>query len=202
VYVLAAVMDAVDAGYRVVLAEDALCSVSDEAHGAMLRLLAGRSGSSHCHCLIARGDFETILRPMLLVIGRHGNERRCDVLIARFSDCRAADRHAKPDSRTDRAAAAGESETSDPQTDRRRRVVEHMRSAEHRKAHGGIAAAIRTNQGDSRCGLKTTDQDMDGMVTGVVVSDGAVRSWQPRASACRESTDSDQYKECTAHRGM
>jgi nicotinamidase-related amidase len=37
VCVLAAVMDAVDAGYRVVLAEDALCSVSDESHDAMLR---------------------------------------------------------------------------------------------------------------------------------------------------------------------
>jgi nicotinamidase-related amidase len=37
VCVLAAVMDAVDAGYRVVLAEDAMCSVSDESHDAMLR---------------------------------------------------------------------------------------------------------------------------------------------------------------------
>jgi len=37
VCVLAAVMDAVDAGYRVVLAADALCSVSDESHDAMLR---------------------------------------------------------------------------------------------------------------------------------------------------------------------
>jgi len=37
VCVLAAVMDAVDAGYRVILAEDALCSVSDESHDAMLR---------------------------------------------------------------------------------------------------------------------------------------------------------------------
>ena len=35
--VLAAVMDAVDAGFRVVLAADALCSVSDESHDAMLR---------------------------------------------------------------------------------------------------------------------------------------------------------------------
>ena len=34
VCVLAAVMDAVDAGYRVILAADALCSVSDESHDA------------------------------------------------------------------------------------------------------------------------------------------------------------------------
>jgi nicotinamidase-related amidase len=42
--VLAAVMDAVDLGYRVVLAEDALCSVSDESHDAMLRHFGERFG--------------------------------------------------------------------------------------------------------------------------------------------------------------
>jgi len=42
VCVLAAVMDAVDAGYRVILAEDALCSVSDESHDAMLRHFGSR----------------------------------------------------------------------------------------------------------------------------------------------------------------
>jgi nicotinamidase-related amidase len=42
VCVLAAVMDAVDAGYRVVLAEDALCSASDESHDAMLRHFGAR----------------------------------------------------------------------------------------------------------------------------------------------------------------
>jgi nicotinamidase-related amidase len=42
VCVLAAVMDAVDAGYRVILAEDALCSVSDESHDAMLRQFGAR----------------------------------------------------------------------------------------------------------------------------------------------------------------
>jgi nicotinamidase-related amidase len=40
--VLAAVMDAVDVGYRVILAEDALCSVSDESHDAMLRHFGAR----------------------------------------------------------------------------------------------------------------------------------------------------------------
>ena len=40
--VLAAVMDAVDAGYWVILAEDALCSVSDESHDAMLRHFGSR----------------------------------------------------------------------------------------------------------------------------------------------------------------
>ena len=39
VCVLATVMVAVDAGYRVILAKDALCSVSDESHDAMLRPL-------------------------------------------------------------------------------------------------------------------------------------------------------------------
>jgi nicotinamidase-related amidase len=39
---LAAVKDAVDAGYRVILAEDALYSVSDESHDAMLRHFASR----------------------------------------------------------------------------------------------------------------------------------------------------------------
>ena len=42
VCVLAAVMDAVDAGYRVVLAADALCSVSDAFHDAMLRHFESR----------------------------------------------------------------------------------------------------------------------------------------------------------------
>ena len=42
VCVLATVMDAVDAGYRVVLASDALCSVADETHDAVIRLFASR----------------------------------------------------------------------------------------------------------------------------------------------------------------
>ena len=42
VCVLAAVMDAVDAGYRVILAGDALCSASDESHDAMLRHFGAR----------------------------------------------------------------------------------------------------------------------------------------------------------------
>jgi nicotinamidase-related amidase len=42
VCVLGTVMDAVDAGYRVVLAKDALCSVSDESHDAMLRHFGSR----------------------------------------------------------------------------------------------------------------------------------------------------------------
>jgi nicotinamidase-related amidase len=44
VCVLAAVMDAVDCGYRTILTEDALCSVSDESHDAMLRHFASRFG--------------------------------------------------------------------------------------------------------------------------------------------------------------
>jgi nicotinamidase-related amidase len=44
VCVLAAVMDAVDWGYRTILVEDALCSVSDESHDAMLRHFASRFG--------------------------------------------------------------------------------------------------------------------------------------------------------------
>jgi low affinity Fe/Cu permease/nicotinamidase-related amidase len=42
VCVLAAVMDAVDASFRVVLAADALCSVSDESHDAVLRHFGSR----------------------------------------------------------------------------------------------------------------------------------------------------------------
>jgi nicotinamidase-related amidase len=42
VCVLACVMDAVDAGYRVVLAEDALCSASDESHDALLKHFSAR----------------------------------------------------------------------------------------------------------------------------------------------------------------
>jgi nicotinamidase-related amidase len=39
---LGTVMDAIDAGYRVILAADALCSVSDESHDAMLRHFGSR----------------------------------------------------------------------------------------------------------------------------------------------------------------
>jgi nicotinamidase-related amidase len=42
VCVLAAVLDAVDLGYRVVVASDALCSVSDEAHENLLQLFSNR----------------------------------------------------------------------------------------------------------------------------------------------------------------
>ena len=44
VCVLAAVLDAVDRGYRVVVAVDALCSVSDEAHDSLLALFGKRFG--------------------------------------------------------------------------------------------------------------------------------------------------------------
>ena len=42
VCVLAAVLDAVDFGYRVVLATDALCSSSDATHDALLSLYRNR----------------------------------------------------------------------------------------------------------------------------------------------------------------
>ena len=44
VCVLAAVLDAVDLGYRVVLATDALCSSSDATHDALLTLYRNRFG--------------------------------------------------------------------------------------------------------------------------------------------------------------
>jgi nicotinamidase-related amidase len=40
--VLAAVLDAVDLGYRVVLATDALCSSTDATHDALLALYRNR----------------------------------------------------------------------------------------------------------------------------------------------------------------
>lgn len=40
--VLAAVLDAVDLGYRVILPEDAICSSSDEMHDALLKLYRKR----------------------------------------------------------------------------------------------------------------------------------------------------------------
>ena len=42
--VLAAVLDAVDHGYRVVLATDAICSASDETHDALMTLYQRRFG--------------------------------------------------------------------------------------------------------------------------------------------------------------
>jgi nicotinamidase-related amidase len=44
VCVLAAVLGAVDLGYRVIVASDALCSVSDETHDALLLLYRARFG--------------------------------------------------------------------------------------------------------------------------------------------------------------
>lgn len=43
--VLATVLGAVDLGYRVVIATDALCSSSDETHDALLTLYRGRYGA-------------------------------------------------------------------------------------------------------------------------------------------------------------
>ncbi len=54
--VLAAVLDAVDLGLRVVLPTDALCSASDEKHDAMLRLYRDRFSIQ-----IETTDTETIL---------------------------------------------------------------------------------------------------------------------------------------------
>jgi nicotinamidase-related amidase len=56
VCVLAAVLDAVDFGYRVVLATDALCSSSDETHDALLTLYHRRFGQQ-----IETASSETIL---------------------------------------------------------------------------------------------------------------------------------------------
>lgn len=56
VCVLAAVLDAVDRGYRVVLATDALCSSSDEAHDALLMLYRRRFGQQ-----VETATSETIL---------------------------------------------------------------------------------------------------------------------------------------------
>lgn len=42
-----------------------------------------------------------------------------------------------------------------------------MRLTDDREADGRIAAAIRTDQGDTRCGLKCTNHDMNGVVMGV-----------------------------------
>jgi nicotinamidase-related amidase len=55
--VLAAVLDAVDLGFRVVLPEDALCSSSDEMHDAVLRLYRNRFS-----CQIETTDTESVLR--------------------------------------------------------------------------------------------------------------------------------------------
>jgi len=52
----AAVLDAVDFGYRVVLATDALCSSSDETHDALLTLYHRRFGQQ-----IETASSETIL---------------------------------------------------------------------------------------------------------------------------------------------
>lgn len=56
VCVLATIMDAVDLGYRVVIARDAVCSVSDETHDALLALYHDRFGQQ-----IEAADVATVL---------------------------------------------------------------------------------------------------------------------------------------------
>ena len=56
VCVLATVLSAVDLGYRVIVASDALCSVSDETHDALLTLYSTRFGQQ-----IEVADVDTIL---------------------------------------------------------------------------------------------------------------------------------------------
>jgi nicotinamidase-related amidase len=56
VCVLATVLDAVDKGYRVILARDAVCSSSDEGHDALLKVYHGRYSQQ-----IETADAEEIL---------------------------------------------------------------------------------------------------------------------------------------------
>ncbi|MBN8905714.1 MAG: cysteine hydrolase, partial [Rhodospirillales bacterium] len=56
VCVLATVLGAVDLGYRVVLTRNAICSVSDETHDALLTLYRNRFGQQ-----IEVADIDTIL---------------------------------------------------------------------------------------------------------------------------------------------
>jgi hypothetical protein len=63
----------------------------------------------------------------------------------------------KPILESNRAIAAGGAQSPNPEANRRRRAVEHMRAAEHLKADGRIATAMRTNQGDIRCRLKPAE---------------------------------------------
>jgi nicotinamidase-related amidase len=58
--VLATVLDAVDLGYRTVIARDALCSSSDAAHDALLTLYHHRFSQQ-----IEAAHSETILAPWL-----------------------------------------------------------------------------------------------------------------------------------------
>ena len=53
--VLAAVMDAVDYGFRVVLATDAICSSSDRTHDALMTLYCNRF-SEQIETVDQRGD--------------------------------------------------------------------------------------------------------------------------------------------------
>lgn len=57
VCVLAAVLGAVDRGYRVVIPTDALCSSSDQMHDALIKLYHDRYGQQ-----IETAKAETILR--------------------------------------------------------------------------------------------------------------------------------------------
>ena len=56
VCVLSTVLGAVDLGYRVIIASDALCSVSDESHDALLTLYRNRFGQQ-----IEAADVDTII---------------------------------------------------------------------------------------------------------------------------------------------
>ena len=56
VCVLATVLDAVDRGYRVIVARDAVCSSSDEGHDMLMRLYHTRFTEQ-----IETADVETIL---------------------------------------------------------------------------------------------------------------------------------------------
>jgi nicotinamidase-related amidase len=67
VCVLATVLDAVDRGFRVVLATDAICSVSDRTHDALVTLYRERFGQQ-----IEVGTTDTVLRAWQATAGSAG----------------------------------------------------------------------------------------------------------------------------------
>lgn len=137
---------------------------------------------------------------MLCIIRWRSDQCRGDKLIARLGYTGVSDRQPDANAGSNRTATASETKPTNTEANRWRRVIEHVRTTDHRESNRGMLATILTNQDRLRCRLKSADGDMDRILAGVINSGGAIRRRELRPSASRQNQKSQQDY-CSCHYG-